>query len=203
MKVIYIPWSRALEYCYKLSAMIMDSNLEVDTILAISRGGLIPARIVSDVLGVDELVVLRSRLWGTGVKVRDEPEISIHEKVDFGGKRVLVVDEVVDTGATMAKVVSLIKALGASDIKTAVLHYKTTSTFAPNFYVERLEEWAWIYYPWSLSETLYALAKARDGDLLANAMNILKEIGAVELYLDPLRVLESVKRYSRVEAKGQ
>lgn len=181
----------------------MDSGISVDSIVAISRGGLVPARIVSDVLGVDELVVLRSKLWGTGVKIREEPEVSVSEKVDFKGKSVLVVDEVVDTGATMAKVTSLIRDLGSSSIKTAVLHYKTTSSFVPDFYVEKLEEWVWIYYPWSLSETLYALAKVKGGDIAENAMEVLREIGAVELYLDPLRILESLKRYAMAESKDQ
>ncbi|MEM0247077.1 MAG: phosphoribosyltransferase [Desulfurococcaceae archaeon] len=203
MKILYIPWSKALEHCYKLAIMVLDSNLEIDTIVAISRGGLIPARIMSDVLGIDELVVLRSKLWGTGVRVREEPEVSIHEKVSFRDRKVLVIDEVVDTGATMTKVVRLVRSLGASDVKTAVLHYKATSSFAPDFYVEKLEEWVWIFYPWSLGETLYALAKMRSGDLSGNTMELLKELGIVELYLDPLRVIESVKRYAKVEAQSQ
>lgn len=203
MKVVYIPWSKALEYCYRLAAMILDNGLEVDTIVAISRGGLIPARIVSDVLGVDELVVFRSKLWGTGVRVKEEPEVSIHEKVNFRDQRVLIVDEVVDTGATMTKVTRLIRELGAIATKTAVLHYKATSTFIPDYYVEKLEEWAWIFYPWSLGETLYSLAKMRGESIAENAMAVLKELNAVELYLDPLRIVESVKRYIKVESKSQ
>lgn len=197
MKVVYIPWSKALEYCYRLASIILDSGLEVDVIVAISRGGLIPARIVSDVLGVDELVVLRSKFWGTGTRIREEPEVSIHEHVDLSNQRVLVVDEVVDTGATMSKVTRLIRDLGAVSVTTAVIHYKAGSAFKPDYYVEKMEEWAWIFYPWSLSETLYALAKERGGNLAERAMEILRELNAVELYLDPLRIRESLKRYSK------
>lgn len=203
MKIIYIPWSKALEHCYKLAVMVLDSNLEIDTIVAISRGGLIPARIMSDVLGIDELVVLRSKLWGTGVRVKEEPEVSVHEKVSFKDRRVLVVDEVVDTGATMTKVVRLVKDLGALDIKSAVLHYKATSSLVPDFYVEKLEEWVWIFYPWSLGETLYALVKTRSGDLGGSTMELLKELNIVELYLDPLRIIESVKRYAKAETESR
>lgn len=199
MKILYVPWSKALEYCYRLASMILDSSFEVDTVVAISRGGLVPARIVSDVLAIDDLVVLRSRLWGTGVRIRDEPEVSVHEKIDLKGKRVLVVDEVVDTGATMAKVVRVTRELGAMTIRTAVLHYKSRSSFIPDFYVEKLDEWVWIYYPWSFSETLYSLAKMKSGDLERNAMEVIKEINAVELYLDPLRIQASLKRYKDFE----
>jgi Predicted phosphoribosyltransferases len=104
--------------------MILDDGLEIDSVVAVSRGGLIPARIVSDVLGVDELIVIRSRLWGTGTRVSDEPEISIHEEINLGNKRVLIVDEVVDTGATLNKLTKIVRDLGALSVKTAVLHYK-------------------------------------------------------------------------------
>lgn len=199
MKILYIPWSEALEQCYRLASILLDSGLEFDTIVAISRGGLVPARIISDVLAVDELVVLRSRLWGVGARTRSEPEVSIHERLELSGKSVLVVDEVVDTGATMAKVVGLVRERGPRLVKTAVLHYKATSSFVPDFYVKKFDEWVWIYYPWSFSETLYSLAKKMGGDLAASAMEVIREIGATELYLDPLRMLESLRRYDRVE----
>jgi hypoxanthine phosphoribosyltransferase len=64
IEVIYVPWSKAIEYCYKLASILLDAGEDPDTIVAVSRGGLVPARIVSDVLGVDDLVVLRSRFWG-------------------------------------------------------------------------------------------------------------------------------------------
>jgi len=64
IEVIYVPWSKAIEYCYKLASILLDVGEDPDTIVAVSRGGLVPARIVSDILGVDDLVVLRSRFWG-------------------------------------------------------------------------------------------------------------------------------------------
>jgi len=197
VEIIYVPWSKAIEYCYRLASMILDDGVEFDSIIAVSRGGLIPARIVSDVLGVDELIVIRSRLWGTGTRVSNEPETFFHEEINLGNKRVLIVDEVVDTGATLTKLTKIVRDLSALSIKTAVLHYKKTSSIIPDYYVEKVENWAWIYYPWSLSETLYALAKNRGGDLFGNAVSILKEVNAVELYLDPLRIIESIKRYSK------
>ncbi|MEM2025334.1 MAG: phosphoribosyltransferase [Desulfurococcaceae archaeon] len=203
MKILYIPWSRALEQCYKLASIVLDEDLEVDAIVAISRGGLVPARIMSDVIGVEELIVLRSKFWGTGVRIREEPELLVHERLNLNGLNVLVVDEVVDTGATMAKVTRFIKDAGSNLVKTAVLHYKSSSSFIPDYYVERFNEWVWIYYPWSLSETLYDVARKRAGDVVENSLKILKEISAVELYLDPMRIKESILRYSKIDAKNK
>jgi hypoxanthine phosphoribosyltransferase len=202
LEVIYIPWSRAIELCYRLASMLLDAGEDPDVIVAVSRGGLIPARIVSDVLGVDELVVLRSKFWGVGGRMYSEPRIERHERLDLTGKSVLVVDEVTDTGATLSKVTRLVRDLGATVVKTAVLHYKATSSFIPDYYVEKLERWAWIFYPWSFSETLYGLARLRGGDIVVEAFNILKELGASELYLDPLKIKSSLERYLESSSRG-
>ncbi len=198
MEVIYVPWSKAIEYCYRLATILLDAQENPDTIIAISRGGLVPARIVSDVLGVDDLVVLRSKFWGIGGRIAEEPEISVHEEINLSNKRVLIVDEVVDTGATMSKIVRIARGLGAGEIKTAVLHYKSTSTFTPDYYVEKLEKWAWIYYPWSFSETLFGLAKLRGGDVIETAFMVLRDLGASEIYMDPYRIKTSLSRYLKI-----
>jgi hypoxanthine phosphoribosyltransferase len=44
----YIPWSRAIEYCYRLATILLDAGVNPNAIVAVSRGGLVPARIVSD-----------------------------------------------------------------------------------------------------------------------------------------------------------
>ncbi|MEM3948121.1 MAG: phosphoribosyltransferase, partial [Zestosphaera sp.] len=64
MEVLYVPWSKALSMCYRLAESILDSSEDFSTVVTISRGGLVPARIVSEVIGVDDLPVGRSRFWG-------------------------------------------------------------------------------------------------------------------------------------------
>lgn len=195
MEVIYIPWSRAIELCYRLATKVLDDNVRPDMVIAISRGGLVPARIVSDVLGVDQLYVVKSRLWGIGGKLYDQPRIEGAQAIEVDGKDVLIIDEVVDTGATMNKVVDIIKWNGAKSVKAGVLHYKSTSSFIPDYFVEKIERWAWIFYPWSFSETLYALASKEGSDILQNAFRILKRVNATELYIDPLSITRSLERY--------
>jgi GMP synthase-like glutamine amidotransferase len=48
-------------------------------------------------------------------------------------------------GATMSKIVRIIKSLGVKSVKTAVLHYKSTSAYKPDYYVEKLEKRVWIF----------------------------------------------------------
>jgi len=177
VEVVYVSWREALELCYKLAQKILESGVEFDAIVNISRGGVVPARIVSDVLGVDEFYTIRSKYWGVLGQLYSEPQVSFHEKIDVAGKRVLVVDEVVDTGSTLARVVDLVERLGAHTVKTAVLHYKARSRLVPDYYVVKLEKWAWILYPWSLAETLYGLAvKAGGGNPVEKALEIARAL---------------------------
>ncbi len=175
----------------------MESGIDFDAIVTISRGGLVPARIVSDVLGIDELFVVRSRFWSVGGRVYAEPRVWVYDGLLVNGKRTLVVDEVVDTGATMSKVVRLVKDLGASEVKTAVLHYKATSSLIPDFYVEKVEKWVWIFYPWSFSETLYGLAKTRGSskELVKEALKLLNELKASETPLSNEALAKSLNLY--------
>ncbi|MEM0026077.1 MAG: phosphoribosyltransferase [Zestosphaera sp.] len=196
MEVLYLPWSTALSMCYRLAEIILDSGEDFTTVVTISRGGLVPARIVSDVIGVDDFHVVRSRFWGVGGRILEEPEISYYGGIELKNKKVLIVDEVVDTGTTMSRIVRLVNGLGALKVKTAVLHYKTSSSFVPDYYVERVEKWVWIYYPWSFSETLFELARQEDENkILEKAFEILRKLNASELYLDPQRMSESLSAY--------
>lgn len=201
MEIRYVSWSRAIALCYRLASLALDSGVDFDAVVAVSRGGLVPARIASDVLAVDELITLRSRLWGTGGMTRSRPEITAHEPINVKGKRVLIVDEVVDTGATMKAVRGLVEDMGASEVMTGVIHYKSTSSFRPDLYAERVKGWAWIFYPWSFSETLYGLASREGGDVVERAFRLLSEVDAGEIYVDPLRIRASLERYAR-RAKG-
>ncbi len=201
MRVVYVSWEKAIRMCYRLAEKILDSGERFDCLVTISRGGLVPARIVSDVLCLDEVYVVRSRFWGVGGTIAPSPVLEVHEKMDVEGKNVLLVDEVVDTGNTMKKVVELLEKLGAKKVKTAVLHYKARSSFEPDYYVEKMSGWAWIFYPWSLTETLIGLA-VRESGINNNAIDKALEL-ARELEVEiPLSSTEHLKRSLKLYLEG-
>jgi hypoxanthine phosphoribosyltransferase len=41
-----------------------------------------------------------------------------------------------------------------AEIRTAVLHYKKTSSFIPDFYARRIVKWRWLIYPWAAAEDI-------------------------------------------------
>jgi len=56
--------------------------------------------------------------------------------IDISGKKVLIVDDVVDTGDTFTVTMDYVKGKNPSEVKSAVLHYKTCSTFVPDYWAE-------------------------------------------------------------------
>ncbi|MCD6095543.1 MAG: phosphoribosyltransferase [Thermoprotei archaeon] len=164
VKFMIVPWEEALSLCKKLAMLIIDDSYYPDVIVTIARGGFIPARIVADFLDVREMYSITLKSWGT-IERHGPPKVVQPLNVSLKDKRVLIVDEVVDTGESMEVAFKHVKEIGKpKEIKTAVLHYKTRSKHIPNYYVIKVEEWKWIVYPWSIHEDIRDLLR-RLGDL--------------------------------------
>ncbi len=191
MKYKYIPWLEVIEFSLKLSETIRRAY-KPEVIIAVSRGGLVPARIISDALGVEELYCIRAKHWGIGGKKYKEPVI-IEDNLPISGYKVLVVDDVVDTGLTLKKIVEHLSSRNARELRTAVLHVKPKSVYVPDFYVEKLDEWLWIIYPWTIFEVLKTLGMEsgiRDPKKLLGKLNKLTSSSIEEFYSKYIHLLE-------------
>ncbi|MEM1526131.1 MAG: phosphoribosyltransferase [Ignisphaera sp.] len=175
VEVLYVSWRDVIDLCYKLAKGIAESSFEPDVIVAVLRGGVVPALLLSDILGVEEFYAIRVKHWGIAEEVYITPVVEQLPQGKLQGSRVLIVDEVADTGKTLIKAIEEVKKLGAVDVKTAVLHLKSSSSLVPDYYAAKLEKWVWIFYPWSLAETLFALAYKELGTA-AGIDDVLKEI---------------------------
>ncbi len=148
MDLLRMSWASTVEYCEELAGKIGD--FRPDMVVGLSRGGLVPARIISDMLGVDELGVLGMRFYKAMGKPSDFPVITQELALDLGGKRILVVDDVADTGRSMLVARDYLARKGAKEIRTATIHYKPNAEFAPDYYVAKTS--AWVVYPWERKE---------------------------------------------------
>uniref|UniRef100_A0A7C2ZM73 Phosphoribosyltransferase n=1 Tax=Ignisphaera aggregans TaxID=334771 RepID=A0A7C2ZM73_9CREN len=185
VEVLYVSWKDVINLCYKLAKDIASSGFEPNAIVAVLRGGVVPALLLSDILGVEEFYAIRVKHWGIAKEVYATPIVEQLPQKKFQEAKVLVVDEVADTGKTLARVIEEIKKLGAAEVKTAVLHLKSSSGLLPDYYAAKLEKWVWIFYPWSLAETLFALAY--------------RELGASASKEDLLRKIEQLVESLEIE----
>lgn len=157
MKILSISWDEMAEMCERLSSKITSSGFAPDVIVGVSRGGLVPARLLSDVLGVRELFVARISFY-TGVgKAAAAPKVvqPLTERLD--GKRVLLVDDVSDTGRSLVVAKGHLSQMGAKEVRVATLHFKPHSRLRPDFFVDETE--AWLVYPWERHESAKELGR--------------------------------------------
>jgi len=151
-KCVQYSWQEVYELCKELARKIKESGFKPDAIVAVARGGWIPARILADFLLVKELYSVKAEHWGIVATVTGKAKITQPLMVDLTGKKVLVVDDVADTGETVEIVAKHVREKNAKDVKTAVIDFKHTSKFVPDYYAREMERWAWIVYPWSIYE---------------------------------------------------
>ncbi|MCX9084888.1 MAG: phosphoribosyltransferase [Candidatus Methanoperedens sp.] len=155
IKCYNLTWSTANRLARTLAHKVIRSGYEPDIILGIARGGLVPARMVCDLLLKNELLSITTQHWGIATNLgKALIKYSLPHEADISGKRILVVDDVADTGDSISILLDYLKEENPLEIRTAVLHYKTCSTTIPDYYGEKLDEWNWIIYPWAFYEDM-------------------------------------------------
>lgn len=119
-----------------------------DVVLAISRGGLVPAGMLSYRLGWRDMLVASVVVYDDEVGFRGQAEfLQFPSDEHLRGKRVIIVDEVWDSGTTIAAVSERVRTAGGHPV-TAVLHYKpgrSRVAIEPDHFVVATD--AWVVYP--------------------------------------------------------
>jgi len=157
-KCYLVSWEEAYRLAKILARKIKSSGFAPDLVIGIARGGLVPARVVCDFLLQKDLAAIKVEHWGIAATL-GKAKIKFPLPIDISGKSVLIVDDVADTGDTFSVIMDYIKGKAPSEVKTAVLHYKTCSTSVPDYWAERQDEWKWIIYPWAAYEDLTGFIK--------------------------------------------
>jgi hypoxanthine phosphoribosyltransferase len=157
MQCELISWRQFDRLCHLLSRKLIEADYVPDMIVAIGRGGYIPGRILSDHLGVMNLTGFKIEHY-VGPQKSRQARVVYPLAADPGGQRVLLVDDVSDSGDTFEVAIDHLRQHGQpGDLRTAVLHHKNVSSFTPDYYVKKVTKWRWITYPWAVTEDLASL----------------------------------------------
>jgi hypoxanthine phosphoribosyltransferase len=133
----------------ELAVEIADDGFRPDLILSIARGGLFVAGALGYALDVKNLHVVNVEFY-TGVDERLEMPVMlppVPSLVDLSGAKVLIADDVADTGATL-KLVKDFCVEHVAEVRCAVVYAKTRSSVQCE-YVWRQTD-LWINFPWSV-----------------------------------------------------
>jgi len=145
-------WDYVYSLLLELADKIRRAGFKPDVIVGISRGGWFPARILSDLLENPELASVRAEFYLKVAQARDEPVITQPVSAPVEGRRVLLVDDVADTGKSLRLVRSHLRERGASEVRVATIYYKPWSILVPDWYAR--ETRAWIIFPWERKEAV-------------------------------------------------
>ena len=136
-----------------LAREILADGFVPEVVVAIARGGLLPAGSVAYGLGVKNCGALNVEFY-TGIgTVLDAPEV-LRPALDteyLGGRKVLLVDDVADSGRTLALAVKMLRERGA-DMRSVVIYTKPTTIIQPDYSWK--ETSLWIDFPWSAQGTV-------------------------------------------------
>ena len=146
-----LTWDLFGDATRQLAQTIADSGFEPDIVLAIARGGLTVAGALAYALAVKNCFAMNVEFYTSVDERLDVPVVlpPTLDVVDIRGMRVLIADDVADTGKTLELVQREISEYVA-EARTAVLYYKPRSVIVPEYI------WAttsrWINFPWSSSD---------------------------------------------------
>lgn len=144
----YIDWTDYGKLVADLTERIRSRGRTFDLVVGIARGGIPVALVIADQLGVQiDFINVKSY---TGVAARQKPRIISTLTEDVKGKRVLVVDDLIDEGDTMSTVLAYLEPRKPKSLNTAVLFKKPWSKHEPDYFLEVLDEW--VVFPWEHAE---------------------------------------------------
>jgi uncharacterized protein len=153
-----VSWEQYNKLVERLALLVYDSGWTFNQIICIARGGLRVGDVLSRIYEVPLAILSTHSYTAEGGTVRGQLVIAEHMTMTAPrlGERVLLVDDMVDSGHTLEAVYKTLpkRFPHITDIRTAVLWYKGHSVFKPDYYVDHLPENPWIYQPFEVYDTL-------------------------------------------------
>jgi hypoxanthine phosphoribosyltransferase len=151
-----VDWDHVYSLLLEIADRVKERGFEPDIIVGISRGGLLPARILSDLLDNPNLANVKVDFYVDVYQTKEAPVITQPVSVSVKDKRLLVVDDITDTGQSFRLVWGTLMQ-EASEVKAATLYHKPWSCFTPDIYARETK--AWVIFPWEYRETIKKLGK--------------------------------------------
>lgn len=150
-KHLYVSYDEYHGLIEKLALKIHQSGWEFDTILCLARGGLRPGDILSRIFDKPLAIMSTSSYRAEAGKVQGHLDIGrfiATPKGEIAG-RVLLVDDLADSGVTLQAVVENLRSHypAITELRSAVLWTKGVSAFKPDYSVEHLPTSPWIHQP--------------------------------------------------------
>jgi hypoxanthine phosphoribosyltransferase len=146
---LHIDFGTIVDCARYVSMQIKEHGFEPDAIIPIVRGGMVPSALISDLLKVKEIYPINCSRYN-GIHLAVTPTIKPFN-YSIQGKRVLLVDDILDSGETFKLCYQELKSKHPISVMTASMFVRDKSV-KPNFWSNVAKESEWIVFPWELME---------------------------------------------------
>ena len=177
MKFLKLSWQDIEHICDEITEGLNGRKYQIDAIVAVSRGGLIPARILSDRLGVRLVTSISIVFYDDIGKRLNYPRLvqGISNEKLIEHKNVLLCDDIVDTGESLELAINHLKSLKPKNLLSVSLLTKPHTKVYPDLFGQKTD--AWVIFPWETKETIKEIGDKK----------VLKEIGYTDEEINKYR----------------
>ncbi len=155
---LHVTWDQYNTLVERLALKVHESGYRFNQIICIARGGLRVGDVLSRIYELPLAILSTHSYAANGGTVRGELVIAEHMTMTSPrlGDKVLLVDDMVDSGHTLDQVYRTLPTRFPSitDLRTAVVWWKACSIFKPDFWVDYLPDNPWIHQPFEVYDNL-------------------------------------------------
>jgi hypoxanthine phosphoribosyltransferase len=170
-------WDEIYQMLLDLAQQIRKDEYKPEIIVGVSRGGWPPARVMSDLLQNPNLANMKVEFY-KDIGVRNKkPRITQPVTMEVVGKRVLVVDDVSDTGHSLRVVANHLRRKPVKELRVCTIYMKPQSIYRPDYHARTTKKW--IIFPWERLEVVHLISKRFKDDRtrLSSTVRALKDTG--------------------------
>ncbi len=202
-----VTWNEIAEWTETVARKISETGFQPTVVIGLTRGGWVPARLICDHLKVKKLYAVKTEHWGVTANQDGKALLTQELSIDIANDKVLVVDDITDTGESLILALGHLMKMKPKDLKSSTLLHIAHSKIQPDFFCVHVakEEWTWFIFPWNLHEDLRTilpktLTEARNEDEVQKAF---KEQFSIDVPMDLIReTLQELNAEGRIEKKG-
>jgi hypoxanthine phosphoribosyltransferase len=149
-KHLYVSWDEYHRHIERLALKVANGGWEFDQILCLARGGMRPGDVLSRIFDKPLAIMSTSSYRADAGTIQGRLDLAKYITLPKGelAGRVLLVDDLADSGVTLRAVVERLRSMPAiSELRTAVIWVKGVSSYVPEYFVETLPTSPWIHQP--------------------------------------------------------
>jgi hypoxanthine phosphoribosyltransferase len=165
-------WSQIYAMLVSQAEKIRCSGFKSDVIVGLTRGGWVPARVLSDSLEIHALATVGVEFYLGVSETISKPVLTQGVSLDVRGKKVLLVDDVTDTGGSLRLAIEHLEQRGVGEVQVATVYRKPLSVITPEFYEKETQ--CWVVFPWEVKETLKNILRKHGGSVKVVAEKLVK-----------------------------